>query len=543
VVVCAYNAERTLQRCLESLQSLRYPNFEVIIVDDGSTDRTNAIAKNYPEFRLISHENRGLSVARNEGILAAEGAIVAFTDSDCEVDPDWLTYLVARLRSEELAGVGGTSLPPPEEDWVPGVVARSPGGPTHVLLTHKVAEHIPGCNMAFWRHRLLEVGLFDPIFRTAGDDVDICWRLQDAGHRIGFAPAALAWHRCRNTVSAYLRQQRGYGRAEALLSFKHPFRFNGLGHSRWLGRIYGGLRSTSASPRPVIYSGPFGEGLFQTLYTPPSSVWRHLPTTVEWNGAALGLVLLGLLSYLLGSGLPLLVGAGLALIAVSIGQAAYGALQADVNDLPRFRARSLLTLLGFAGPLARAVERYRERARLAARGKIAYALEQPQRPKVDLRRRRLVLSYWNETGIERSTCISTLVGFLESHGYSVTLDNGWNSWDFSVARGLSLQGQIQVLLQNHGEGRRQVDVGLAVRQTAPPRMLKGLYALGAAVAVAGGAWPVALAIGVTAIGTEAFLMLRARRLVETFRHAVDITFRSLPLDPLDSPPEARHPES
>jgi len=93
-------------------------------------------------------------------------------------------------------------------------VAASPGGPTHVLLDDEVAEHIPGCNMAFRREALHAIGGFDPIFRAAGDDVDLCWRLQNKGYKIGFSPAAVVWHFRRNTVRDYLKQQRGYGKAE-----------------------------------------------------------------------------------------------------------------------------------------------------------------------------------------------------------------------------------------------------------------------------------------------------------------------------------------
>ncbi|HJU28559.1 MAG TPA: glycosyltransferase family A protein, partial [Candidatus Binataceae bacterium] len=91
VVICAYNAERTMRQCLESLRRLDYPSYEVIIVDDGSRDRTAEIATDFPEFRLIRQPNKGLSVARNVGLYAARGEIVAYTDSDCVVDPDWLT--------------------------------------------------------------------------------------------------------------------------------------------------------------------------------------------------------------------------------------------------------------------------------------------------------------------------------------------------------------------------------------------------------------------------------------------------------------------
>jgi len=95
VVVAGYKAERTLKACLESLQRLNYPDYEVILVDDGSTDHTPQIASQHPQTRYFRHkQNLGLSVARNTGIAAARGEIIAFTDADCRADEDWLYYLV-----------------------------------------------------------------------------------------------------------------------------------------------------------------------------------------------------------------------------------------------------------------------------------------------------------------------------------------------------------------------------------------------------------------------------------------------------------------
>ena len=107
------------------------------------------------------------------------------------------------------------------------------------------------------------LGGFDPVYRAAGDDVDICWRFQDAGHVIGFSPAAIVWHFRRNTVKAYCNQQRGYGKAEALVYSKHPFRFNLFGQAKWLGRIYGDLSTSLLLSRrdaaPLAYiSGSMG---------------------------------------------------------------------------------------------------------------------------------------------------------------------------------------------------------------------------------------------------------------------------------------------
>ncbi|HEU4341448.1 MAG TPA: glycosyltransferase, partial [Candidatus Binatia bacterium] len=182
VVVCVYNGERTMDSCLASLQTLNYPNYEIIVVNDGSTDGTRQIAESYRYIRLINQENQGLSAARNVGIKAASGQIIAFTDADCMADADWLTHLVARFLSSDFAAVGGPNLSPPDDSMVASCVAVSPGAPTHVLLDDEVAEHIPGCNMAFRREALEAIAGFDPIFRAAGDDVDLCWRLQNKGY-------------------------------------------------------------------------------------------------------------------------------------------------------------------------------------------------------------------------------------------------------------------------------------------------------------------------------------------------------------------------
>jgi hypothetical protein len=96
VVVASYNGERTLKACLDSLDHLNYPDYEVILVDDGSADTTRQLALAHPNIRYFRHEkNLGLSVARNTGIAAATGDIISFTDSDCRADEDWLYYLVA----------------------------------------------------------------------------------------------------------------------------------------------------------------------------------------------------------------------------------------------------------------------------------------------------------------------------------------------------------------------------------------------------------------------------------------------------------------
>ncbi|PYO89494.1 MAG: glycosyl transferase, partial [Gemmatimonadetes bacterium] len=268
VVVCSYNGARTINDCLEGLARLDYPNYEVIVVDDGSRDATATIARQY-DCRLIRTPNRGLAHARNAGLGAANGEIVAYIDDDAYPDPHWLRYLAATFMSTHHAGVGGPNIAPPGDGWIAECVARAPGGPQHVLLSDEEAEHIPGCNMAFRRTCLEAIGGFDPQFRTAGDDVDVCWRLQERGWTLGFQPAALVWHHRRNSARTYWSQQIGYGRAEAMLERKWPEKYNGPGHVRWAGRIYGaGITRLLGWRRPRVYHGVWGGAPFQSLYEP-----------------------------------------------------------------------------------------------------------------------------------------------------------------------------------------------------------------------------------------------------------------------------------
>ena len=457
VIICAYNAERTMDRCLASVERLNYPNYEVIVVNDGSTDATREICERYDRVRLINQENKGLSAARNVGLSASTGDIIAYTDSDCMADPDWLTYLVARFQSSTFGAVGGPNLSPPDDSLVPSCVAVSPGAPTHVLLDDEVAEHIPGCNMAFRREALEATAGFDPVFRAAGDDVDLCWRLQNKGYKIGFSPAAVVWHFRRNTVRDYLKQQRGYGKAEALLYFKHPYRFNLLGQSRWFGRIYGDISSFLLSLRPKIYSGVFGRGLFQTLYQPPASLGTYIPMTLEWNMVSLALITC---AFLFGGYFWF----GLAPLGLTFTRCLASALKARVDSrFSGLRATFLVTLLVFLGPLVRALERYRWRMRRFREVKAVVPNGAVQPPRVSWLERAFYLTYWNEDGLEKESLLDGVMESLLPRKYLIAVDQGWSHWDLEICQGPWAKAQVMVASENHGGTKRLLRVRCALR--------------------------------------------------------------------------------
>jgi hypothetical protein len=191
--------------------------------------------------------------------------------------------------------IGGPNITPQADGWSAHCVAASPGNPSHVMFDDRHAEHIPGCNMAFRRETLIALGGFDPQFRIAGDDVDFCWRLLDHGGAIGYAPGAFVWHHRRETVMAYLKQQIGYGRAEALLHFMHPHRFSLLGHCGWHGRIYGSGATGLPLVPERIYYGPFGFAPFQTIYRHNQYGPWACVTWLEWHLLAVFFLALSLM--------------------------------------------------------------------------------------------------------------------------------------------------------------------------------------------------------------------------------------------------------
>lgn len=357
VVVCSYNGSQTIRETLEALQKIEYPNFEVIVVNDGSTDLLAEIVGEYP-FKLINTPNRGLSSARNTGMLAATGEIVAYIDDDAYPDAHWLQYLAHAFAISNHAGIGGPNIAPKGDGMIAESVANAPGGPTHVLTADQIAEHIPGCNMAFRRDALLAVGGFDPIFRTAGDDVDLCWKIQAAGETIGFHPSAVVWHHRRNSVKAYWKQQKGYGRAEAILEEKWTQKYNSFGHATWNGRIYGsGLTLPLKLEKEKIFYGTWGTALFQSIYQPAAGIFVCLPLMPEWYFVVAGLAALSLLGFLwqpLFFAVPVLV----ASVAVVLAQAGTSAAKAVYATAPKDNAEkfyrwALTAYLHVIQPLAR----------------------------------------------------------------------------------------------------------------------------------------------------------------------------------------------
>lgn len=455
VVVCSYNGAATLEECLASLVKLDYPNYEIVLVDDGSTDNTPEIAARFPTIRCIRQANRGLSVARNVGAEAATGEIVAYTDSDCVADEHWLHYLVSAMRDQHVDAIGGPNITPDSDTWRAQCVAASPGNPGHVMIDDRRAEHVPGCNMAFRRSVLLGIGGFDPQFRQAGDDVDVCWRLLDVGIQIGYASAAVVWHHRRHTVWGYLRQQGGYGDAEGMLRFKHPGRFTSLGCAQWQGVIYGEGAVGLTNMPPPVYHGRFGSALFQIIY--PSrqhSVWAYF-RLLEWHAIGAFSVLLSMLL----PPLALISGVMWSLSLIAAGRAAAGA---PLRSSAPWWCRPLVLGLNLAQPIVRSWRRYWYR--------LVHKRIPPFDDKIVAQLKSISWregdSYWSSVdGRGRLHLLSELEALAQDSGWSGEFSTEWAAWDATLEGDLWHDIQIRTATEELGMRNRFTRVRCILKPT------------------------------------------------------------------------------
>ena len=496
VVVAAYNAGGTLEPCLQSLERLEYPNFEVIIVNDGSHDNTSAIAAKFSQFNFVDlGSNRGLSAARNAGIRKAKGSIIAFTDADCEVDSLWLRFLVEAFENHDWAAVGGPNILPNEDGPVAAAVMVTPGGPAHVMLTDQIAEHIPGCNMAFRAQALERVGAFDPQFRIAGDDVDLCWRLLMKKMVIGFAPGAFVWHHRRSTISAFLKQQMGYGRAESLLCRKFPSMFNAQGDHVWNGRIYANYDGGNPLETSRVYHGLYGYGAFQPMYgSAPSrlvalltSLEYHLHTTLPLLIAGSGFPVFGLL-------------AGMNVIATLMLAVACSLTAPVASDKRRWWSGLLLAWLYLLQPLARSSARLQQWARMRRMGSASRerieALSLSYTDGIFDR-----VSFWNETAYGRPDFFASFKTKLKDMGWDVSLQTDWTSFDAWLPGGLAFDLHLYSVDEYFDGGKRRVLFRLNPVPTVITRV-SGLMIAGACLA-----WIAKLGLAVTSVVLLVLILL------------------------------------
>ena len=222
VVVPVYNGRQTIGGAVECLLRQTHPAHEIIIVDDGSVDGTAEVLRPWADrVRVLSKPNGGPASARNLGVRAATGEFIAFTDSDCLPDGEWIASLLRGFDDESVAGVGGT---------VKGVGAGAISEYVDSIRLLEPVRHgddgvvyLITCNTCFRRDALLEAGLFDERFRKpGGEEPELCMRLTKLGYQFRAVEDAVILHHHKPTVKDLLKTIANYGEGSYLLQKKWP---------------------------------------------------------------------------------------------------------------------------------------------------------------------------------------------------------------------------------------------------------------------------------------------------------------------------------
>lgn len=233
VVVPAYQAEDEITACVRALseQTVGRNRYEIIVVDDGSTDETAARAREAGADQVLALPHQGPAGARNAGIDAAAGAVVLFTDADCEPAPTWIERMVAPFADPEVVGTKGTY-----RTRQRALMARL------VQLEYEIRyermaplariDFIDTYAAAYRRALLEQYEGFDTAYPIpSAEDVDFSFRVAEAGHRLVFVPEAWVWHQHPASLRAYLARKGRFGLWRALLYLRHTEKISGDAHT------------------------------------------------------------------------------------------------------------------------------------------------------------------------------------------------------------------------------------------------------------------------------------------------------------------------
>ncbi len=240
VVIGVYNRAQAIARCLESLLASTFTDFELVLVEDASSDGSADVLERFrlsnPERLLqVIHNrtNRGASGARNVGIAAARGELLLFTDSDCIVAPTWIAEMVNAFSATGAAAISGTVLDKPPQNLAERAYVGS------CLVTRK-APNLMESNMGL--RAALGYRFDEALFGGEGDD--LADRIREDGHSLGLAPAAVVHHHHPLELHTYLRMGRQQGRGHTMYWYKH---------GRFFGRdILAGVLASVTTPLVLL---------------------------------------------------------------------------------------------------------------------------------------------------------------------------------------------------------------------------------------------------------------------------------------------------
>jgi len=212
IIVTVYNRDRFIGRCIESLLAQSLKSYEIILCNDGSTDGSRDIMAQYEKYSHVyiidNDRRRGPSYSRNQGILKSKREFIAFTDSDCVADREWLEEIIRPfLRDPAIMITGGKVVDPKIENYWDFVNE----GSNFIAKENAYVKRVIGCNMAF-RRDFLEKHKFDEELKTVGgEELDLCIKCLKGGHNLYYIDSAKVVHYHRANLKENFKQHFAYG--------------------------------------------------------------------------------------------------------------------------------------------------------------------------------------------------------------------------------------------------------------------------------------------------------------------------------------------
>lgn len=233
VVVPAYNSERTIEACLKCILSQTVSVQQVIVVDDGSIDRTAEIIQSFSGVSYVHQPNAGPAVARNRGAREAVTDVIFFTDADCEPAKNWIEQSIQHFAQPEVAVVSG-SYGIANSDSVLARCVHNEIRFRHLKLMPRFPKAFGSFNFAVRRSVFEQVGGFNSLYRNAsGEDNDLSYKICKAGHKICFEPDSLVAHHHPISVKKYLGEQYRHGFWRVMVYQSHPDMMKGDDYTFW----------------------------------------------------------------------------------------------------------------------------------------------------------------------------------------------------------------------------------------------------------------------------------------------------------------------
>ncbi len=229
VIIPVFNGEKTIARTLQALQNKDFPpkEFEVIVVNDGSTDNTERVVSQFNWVKFVSQKNSGPAAARNRGAKEAKGEILVFLDADCVPKKNWLSEMMFPFKTPEIAGVQGR-YENPLNHWMARFVQLEIEERYERMEKKEFIDFIGSYSAAYRRDVFLSENGFDEKFRSAsGEDPDLSFRLASKGCKMVFAPNAVVAHYHPTSIWKYWKTKfyRAYWRVR--MYQKNPEKIRG----------------------------------------------------------------------------------------------------------------------------------------------------------------------------------------------------------------------------------------------------------------------------------------------------------------------------